>query len=108
MKTLDATQDQARHRVEAHVAASMRLLFYRHPELCGFVVCDRAGLPERVRKDNLEGELFITDIGLFPRVGKGQYDAVYDEIARAITRMVDERPEAKQVMIGRAFARSMH
>jgi hypothetical protein len=108
MNTPDATNSALRFRIEAEVSAGMKVLFYRHPELCGFVVRDRAGLPAHVNRDKLEGEIFITEIGLYPRLDKTQYDEIYEEIAKIITRLVNDKPETKDVLVGRTFARTMH
>lgn len=107
MSSLDATNAARQFRIEAEVSAGMKLLFYRHPQLCGFVVRDRAGLPQHVNRDKLEGEIFITEIGLYPRLDKVQYDEIYDEIAKVITRLVNDKPETKEVLVGRTFARTM-
>jgi hypothetical protein len=108
MNTPDATNSALRFRIEAEVSAGMKVLFYRHPELCGFVVRDRAGLPAHVNRDKLEGEIFITEIGLYPRLDKTQYDEIYEEIAKIITRLVNDKPETKDVLVGRTFAQTMH
>lgn len=107
MNTVDTTKEAHQFRIEAEVSAGMKLLFYRHPQLCGFVVRDRAGLPAHVNRDKLEGEIFITEIGLYPRLDKGQYDEIYDEIAKMITRLVNEKPETKEILVGRTFARTI-
>lgn len=107
MNTVDATKAARQFRIEAEVTAGMKLLFYRHPQLCGFVVRDRDGLPPHINREKLEGEIFITEIGLYPRLDKSQYDEIYDEIAKVITRLVNEQPETREVLVGRTFARTM-
>jgi hypothetical protein len=56
----------------------------------------------------LAGEFFIFEIGLSPRLGKRQYDEVYDDIVRAISSAVAARPEAKRLLPGRTFMRALH
>ena len=90
------------------VEARLRAVFQRRPELHRFVVQDRAGVPDHVDKTSLEGELFVTQITLYPRLGVKQYDEVYAEIARAITQVVAEVPEARSLLPGRVFVRSIH
>ena len=90
------------------VEARLRSVFMRRPELHRFVVQDRAGIPDHVDKTSLEGELFVTQITLYPRLGVKQYDEVYAEIARAITQVVADVPEARSLLPGRIFVRSIH
>ena len=92
------------HEVEAQV----RAVFQRRPDLQRFVIQDRAGLPDHIDPATLQGELFITQISLYPRRGSRQYDEVYADIARAIARVVDERPEALRLLPGKTFVRALH
>jgi hypothetical protein len=94
--------------MESEVEAQLREVFRRRPDLQRFVIEDRAGLPDHIDREGLQGELFITQITLYPRRGGKQYDEVYADIARAITRVVDERPQALSELRGRAFVRALH
>jgi hypothetical protein len=69
---------------------------------------NRAGLPDHLDPTKLVGEFFIFEIGLSPRLGKQQYDEIYDDIARAITAAVAARPEAKKLLTQRTFVRALH
>ena len=69
---------------------------------------DRSGLPDHLDPTSLAGEFFIFEIGLSPRLGKRQYDEVYDEIVRAISSAVAARPEARRLLPGRTFMRALH
>lgn len=88
--------------------ARLRAVFGRRPELHRFVIQDKAGLADHIDRDSLVGELFITQITLYPRRGTRQYDEVYADIARAISQFVAEQPEALQLLRGRAFVRALH
>jgi len=92
----------------SELEAQLRAVFRRRPDLQRFVVQDRAGLPDHIDRESLQGELFITQITLYPRRGSQQYDEVYADIARAITRVVDERPDALSQLRGKAFVRALH
>ena len=94
--------------VEARVLARIEAVFARCPELFRFSVRDRSGLPDHVDPTKLEGELFIFEIALAPRLGKVQYDEVYDAIAAAITGAVSSWPQAKQLLPGKTFVRYLH
>lgn len=93
---------------EGAVEARLRAVFRRRPELHRFVIQDKAGLADHIDRENLAGELFITQITLYPRRGTKQYDEVYADIARAITQVVAELPEALQLLRGRTFVRALH
>jgi len=94
--------------VDSELEAQLRAVFRRRPDLQRFVIQDRAGLPDHIDRESLHGELFITQITLYPRRGSQQYDEVYADIARAITRVVDERPDALSELRGKAFVRALH
>jgi len=94
--------------VDSELEAQLRAVFRRRPDLQRFVIQDRAGLPDHIDRDSLQGELFITQITLYPRRGSQQYDEVYADIARAITRVVDERPDALSQLRGKTFVRALH
>ena len=93
---------------ELEVEARLRAVFGRRPELHRFVIQDKAGLADHIDRASLSGELFITQITLYPRRGTRQYDEVYEEIARAITQLVAELPDALQLLPGKTFVRALH
>jgi|SRR5687767_5359298 hypothetical protein len=93
---------------EGDAEARLRAVFGRRPELHRFVIQDKAGLADHIDRENLAGELFITQITLYPRRGTKQYDEVYADIARAITQVVAELPEALQFLRGKTFVRALH
>jgi hypothetical protein len=94
--------------MDTKVEAQLRAVFQRRPDLQRFVIEDRAGLPDHVDRQALQGELFITQITLYPRRGSKQYDEVYADIARAITQVIDERPEVLRLLRGKTFVRALH
>ena len=93
---------------EAELEGRVARLFVERPELWRFTVRDRSGLPDNLDPTILRGEFFIFEIGLSPRLGKQQYDQVYDDIVRAITAAVAARPDAKRLLPGRTFVRALH
>ena len=94
--------------IEARIRERIEAVFVRCPELFRFSVRDRAGLPDHIDPTTLEGELFIFEIALAPRLGKAQYDEVYDAIARAIASAVSSWPEARNLLRGKTFVRYLH
>jgi hypothetical protein len=95
-------------RSKAAVFERMEAVFARCPELFRFSVRDRSGLPDHIDPTTLDGELFIFEIALAPRLGKAQYDEVYGAIAAAITAAVSAWPEAKDLLRGKTFVRYLH
>ena len=70
---------------------------------------DRAGLPKDVDKNRIpDADLFVTEIGIFPRLDQDQYGEIYDEITLAISDLVYEQPHAYDYLRGRTFARTLH
>jgi hypothetical protein len=112
MKTLEfkpGLPEIIQSRLEADVAAKIRTLFARCPALCGFAVQDRAGLPKDVDPNRIpDADLFVTEIGIFPKLDQDQYAEIYDEITHAISDLVYEQPHAYDYMRGRTFARTFH
>ena len=92
----------------AGVEARLRAVFGRQPELHRFVIQDKASLADHIDRQSLTGELFITQITLYPRRGTKQYDEVYADIARAVTQAVAELPDALTWLRGRTFVRALH
>ena len=78
-------------QLEEHVQS----LFERCPELCGFSV--------RGEKD----ELFVADIGIAPRLSQEQYGEIFQDIAKTLADLIDEQPEASDLLRGRTFARTL-
>lgn len=94
--------------IEAELEGRVARLFARRPDLWRFTVRDRSMLPDHLDPTTLSGEFFIFEIGLSPRLGKEQYNEVYDDITRAITAAVAALPEAKRLLPGRTFVRALH
>jgi hypothetical protein len=105
MKALQQqTCDAMRHRLEADLGARVETLFDRCPTLCGFSVGERsieeAGVPEL--------ELFISGIDVYPALGSGQPDQLFNEISAALVDLLEEHPDAAELLPGRTFARTLH
>ena len=95
-------------RVVADVEAKMHALFVRCPTLCGFSVQDRSQLPEQLNENQIpDADLYVTEIGIFPKLGSEQYADLFDEITITLSSLVNEQPNAYDVLRGRTFARTM-
>ncbi len=78
--------------LERHVQS----IFARCPELCGF----------SVRSE--DGELFVSDVGIAPRLSVEQYGVIFQHIATTLAALLEERPEASLWLRGRTFVRTLH
>ncbi|MGE5639700.1 MAG: hypothetical protein ACM30H_06355 [Clostridia bacterium] len=99
-------------RVVADVEAKIDALFARCPTLCGFSVQDRATVsetrPALVPENAIpDADLYVTEIGMFPKLGADQYADVFDEITVTLSSLVNEQPNAYDVLRGRTFARTL-
>lgn len=74
----------------------LQSLFARCPELFGFAVRGE------------DGELFVSDVGISPRLSAEQYGEIYQDIADTLSGLLDESPEAGDLLRGRTFARTLH
>jgi hypothetical protein len=96
-------------RVVADVEAKIGALFLRCPTLCGFSVQDRTQLPAQITEQQIpDADLYVTEIGVFPKLGAEQHADVFDEITVTLSRLVSEQPNAFDVLRGRTFARTLH
>ena len=97
-----------RSLVQADVEARMRALFARCPALCGFAIQDRGSLPAGVAGPIPDADLYVTEIGIYPKLDAGQHGELYDEISSAISALVQAQPDACDLLRGRTFARTLH
>jgi hypothetical protein len=79
-----------------HIQAELESLFERCPDLSGFSVREQAQ------------ELYVSDIGISPRLSAEQYGEIYQDIAQTLGELLDEAPEAGEWLRGRTFARTLH
>ncbi len=89
----DLVDDVSLERLQADLAARVDGLFRRCPSLCGF---------------SLDGELFVAELACHPPLDGQRAAMVADEIAHALSELVDEEPDAAELIRGRTFARSLH
>ena len=75
------------------VSNVMEGLFRRHPALCGFSVRD---------------DLSFSNVSCHPALHGAQASELIDEISEALHELLEERPEAADVLRGRTLARVFH
>ena len=83
-------------KTERHLREQVESLFARCPDLCGFSVREEAQ------------ELYVSDIGIAPRLSAEQYGEIYQEIAETLGSLLEEEPRAGEWLRGRTFARTLH
>jgi hypothetical protein len=98
------TNDDLYNGMNARIDA----LFDRCPALCGFSVRDPADIPDSCARSETGGDLFVTDIGISPRLGADQYGEIFNEIFSTLSELLAEEPEAGEKLRGRTFARTLH
>ena len=108
MKTQEPQHEDLEHsRYEADLGASINALFVRCPRLHGFAVSSSVpsgngfALPP-------ESGLFVTDVSLYPSCGFDTAVRHFREIGVALARLIDECPEAGELLRERTFARVVH
>jgi hypothetical protein len=81
---------------ERHLQEQLESLFQRCPDLSGFAVREEAQ------------ELYVSDIGISPRLSAEQYGEIYQDIAQTLGELLAEEPQAGDWLRGRTFARTLH
>ena len=75
------------------IHAVMQTLFQRNPALCGFSV---------------QEDLSFTHVACHPALVGDETRELIDEISTALCELVEDEPEAAELLRGRTLARSFH
>lgn len=94
--------------LEADLAARIDTLFRRCPTLCGFSVQDASHVTRERAANHVEGDLFVADLACHPAVDGEQFAIISEEVSHVLLELVNEEPEAAQLLLGRTFARTLH
>jgi hypothetical protein len=86
-------------RFEEFLEAATAAIFRRCPTLCGFAVLESA---------NLSDGLFISEISIYPQRDLAPSEDIRYEIVSALSVLIDECPEASELLRDRTFARVLH
>lgn len=95
-------------RVLAEIDASIAALFERCPTLSGFTVQDPAALELDVSATRLDNALCVADVAIHAWPGDPGGEDVRQHIAYALLDLVEEHPEACELLRDRTFARALH
>jgi hypothetical protein len=91
-----ASLDPRLQRAGRDLDTQLESLFARCPDLWGFSVQDK------------NNELFVSDVGITPRLSAEQYGDIYEDITHTLAALLDERPEVCELLRARTFARVLH
>ena len=105
--TNQLARDEGMQHVAAQLDASVESLFDRFSVLHGFSVQDRpgvlgVGVPAQV------GDLYLADLGLYPALDVEDARIICEEIRDTLVELMDEQPQARELLSGRTFARVFH
>lgn len=90
---IDTLRGAGGERAKAFVAARVDALFKRLPVVCGF---------------SLSRDLRVVDLVWHGWPGYTPSAQLYLDVAEAIGALLEERPEAAELLRGRTFARTLH
>lgn len=90
---LDGAEDLQRRHFEAALADCIGTIFRRAPMLNGFSVDD---------------EMCVSNMGCFPTLLEEDSSGLREQVAAALSELLDETPDAAEFMRGRTFARALH
>ena len=109
MKTQQHRIEELQHsRFEADLEASINALFRRWPTLCGFSVRDAANLSRNRLALEHVSELCVTEVSVYPLSSVEVPRELCYEIVATLVELIDERPEACELLRERTFARVFH
>lgn len=86
----------------------LETLFDRCPDLCGFEVGERVVSAAEGEAGGAELELYIAGIDVYPALGNAQSEALVAHISAALADLLNDTPEAADLLAGRTFARTVH
>lgn len=92
--------------LETDVETAVDRVFSVYPELAGFSVQEAGSVPRDREAGQLERTLCLADLGVLP--GGAGPDEIFGGVAVMLLDLIDERPEARELLRGRTFARTLH
>ena len=96
------------YSLTVHTALRVAALFAQLPMLSGFSVQDRATLTSDRDMAPLDGDLCVADVSVDPWTGFEAPPVLCAEIAQAMRELLEEHPEACELLRGHTFARTFH
>ena len=94
-----------REDLEAALSARIETIFDRCSQLYGFSVDERLVSKKEGAR---EWELYVSAVAAYPELGPSQADGFIGEISEALADLLNQRPQAADLLPGRTFARVWH
>ena len=94
--------------LEAELSERIEAIFDRVPALCGFSIAERLVSENARDHDAREWELYVCAVAAYPQLGEGQAQDFIGEISGALADLLQQRPQAADLLPGRTFARKWH
>lgn len=102
------SENRVQSRFEADLDDRISALFRRWPTLCGFSVRDAAGLLRDGLDVRQAGEVFVTEVSIYPLSALEAPAEICNEIAVVIDGLLEECPVDCELIRERTFARTFH
>jgi hypothetical protein len=96
------------YSITVHTALRVAALFAQLPMLSGFSVQERATLTSDRDMAPLDGDLCVADVSVDPWTSPQATPVLCGEIAQALLELLEEHPEACELLRGHTFARTFH
>ncbi len=100
--------DRVQSRFAADLEARIGALFRRWPTLCGFSVRDAASLLREGVDVRHAGDVFVTEVSVYPAIDLEAPGEISNEIAVVIDGLLAECPGDCSLIRERTFARTFH
>jgi len=93
--------------LEAALREGVETIFERCAALSGFSIAERLVSEDRKRGVR-EWELYVSAVAAYPELGASQAEGFIGEISGVLAELLDQRPQAADLIAGRTFARVWH
>jgi hypothetical protein len=93
--------------LEAALSARIELIFDRSPGLCGFSIAERL-VSESEKEGTREWELYVSAVETLPELAPTRAKGFIGEISGALEDLLQQEPQAADLLPGRTFARAWH
>jgi hypothetical protein len=97
-----------REDLEAALKARVDAIFERCAALCGFSIGERLVPGPEGAQSAREWELYVATVAAYPQIGEDQSARYVGEISGALEELLNQRPQAADLLPGRTFARMWH
>ena len=94
--------------MKPELPSQIESLFTRHPALSGFSVLGLDDVPDNCPRGDGHSGFFVGDVGVSAELSDEQVTQIFREIVAAVADVLEEEPEAGEIIRGRTFARVLH